>query len=89
MFIGDNYKIESDAMNIVLSRRKVVKGETGRPAVKAVGDSYWLNIAYFADVKHALKYLVDNEIRDTGFNDLATVSAKIEELYKLIINLKC
>ena len=88
MFIGENYKIESDSMNITLSRRNVVKGEKGRPAVKAVGESYWTNLAYFANVKQALKYLVDNEIRDTGFNDLATVSAKIDELYKLIINLK-
>ena len=90
MFIGENYKIESDALNITLSVKKTITGTGhGRPSKKSVGEEYWMPIAYFSNVKDALNYLVDQEIRDTGFNDLATVSAKIEELYKLIINLKC
>lgn len=89
MFIGENYKLESDALNITLSVKKTITGTGhGRPSKKAVGEEYWMPVAYFSNVKHALKYLVDHEIRGTGFTDVETVTAKIDQLYSMILNLK-
>lgn len=79
MKIGENFKLESDSMNVTLSRKQTSK---------KTGGEYWVNEAYFSNPKAALKYLVDMEIRETGFEDLATVTKKQEELYQLIGKLK-
>ena len=79
MKIGENYKLESDSMNITLSRKMTSK---------KTGEEYWVNEAYFSNPKHALGYLVDLEVKETGFEDLATITNKQEELYRLISKLK-
>ena len=89
MLIGENYKIESNDLNVILLTKKTITGKgTMRPTKKAVGEEYWIPIAYFATVKHALNYLVDHEIRGTGFTDLESITAKIDQLHNLIQNLK-
>ncbi len=81
MLIGKKYKIESDALNVTLFRQTVVK--KGSKA----GKVNWTPIGYYSRIQHALKGLVDLEVKETELKDLKTVVAKQEELYKLIIEL--
>lgn len=75
MLIGDKFKVESDGLNVTVSRREVAKGD---------GNTRWRAIAYFGTVQNALEYLVDLEINETGLADLKTVVGKVEELKVLI-----
>jgi hypothetical protein len=88
MLIGNGYKIESDEMNITLFQKKLITGTgRGRPSIKAVGEPYWIPLAYFSSPKEALNYIVNREICITGMKELETVVAKQDELYKLISTL--
>jgi len=79
MFIGKNWKIESDSLNVILSKRiKRHRKDTG----KIYND--WVTMGYFATVKDALHELVNQGIRDTLLIDLKTISAKIDELHTTI-----
>uniref|UniRef100_A0A6M3LLR1 DUF5405 domain-containing protein n=1 Tax=viral metagenome TaxID=1070528 RepID=A0A6M3LLR1_9ZZZZ len=79
MEIGKKYKVESDALNVTLSKRMTHK---------KTGAEYWSNIAYYSSIAGALQHLVDLEVKETGLKDLATVVTKQAELYKLIDSLK-
>ncbi len=79
MNVGRKYKIESDALNIMVSLKKTTK---------KTKKEYWISIAYFSSVKNALKYMVDLEVNETGLKELKEVARKQEELYRLIEGLK-
>ena len=82
MLIGKNWKIESDALNVILYRKKKrVKKDT-----QEVYED-WEVMGYFATVGGALHELVNQGIRDTQLKDLKTVVAKVGELKKMIIPL--
>lgn len=78
MNIGKNYRIETDAQNVIVQRRTVAR------AGKNAGQETWDNEAYVSTLENALKWLVDNEVKETGLTDLKTVIAKQNELYALI-----
>lgn len=79
MLIGAKYKIESpDSMNVTLYRKEIVKK----------GGIRWRAIAYFATPANALKYLVDQEVKETGLKELRVVVEKIDELYRLVDSLQ-
>lgn len=82
MLIGKNYKIESDTLNVILSKRSVAQSGKNK------GQELWTQIAYFSNIENALKHLADLEIHGTGLTDLKTVLKKQEELYKLIAETK-
>ena len=74
--INRNYKIESDSLNVILSKREVSK--------KSPGGERWRTFGYYSNCGSALKALVDMEIKGTGLKDLRTVVSKIQELEKMI-----
>jgi len=74
MVIGENYRIESDSLNVILYKRHTTKKD---------GDD-WDTIGYYATPQNALKDMVNDGIRGTGMKDFETVVNKIAELYKLI-----
>lgn len=76
--VGKLCKIHSDGMNVTVMRRMA----------NNQGKEYWTPIAYFASMNHALKYIVDREIKLIGFEDFRKVVAKQEELYTLINQLQ-
>ena len=71
MQIGKDYRIESDALNIILYRR--IKGK-----------ETWLVKGYFATMEGALKTLVDMELMGTRLKDIKTMAKKQDEIYSLI-----
>ena len=74
--INQNYKIESDNLNVTLSKREVSK--------KSPGKERWRTVGYYSSFESVLKALVDMEIKGTGLKDLETVLSKIQELKKMI-----
>ena len=77
MLIGNSWKIESDRMNVILSK-KSRKTKIGK---------FWKVLGFYPDIKSALHALVEQGIRDTKLKDLKTINDKIEELHTLIKNL--
>lgn len=77
MLIGNSWKIESDSMNVILSK-KSRKTNVGK---------FWKVQGFYSSIKEALHALVDQEIKDTELLVLKTVEEKIEELHTLIDNL--
>ena len=74
MKVGKKWKIESDSMNVTLSRLLVVlRGERK-------GEKYWSVEGYYPTPKLALKGLVDQGVRDTELTDLKTIVKAIDEL---------
>ncbi len=83
MLIGKRYKVESDENNVILSSKKVAK--TGKHA----GEEHWTTEGYFANVKEAIKFLADLELKKTELTDLMAISERQNEIYELIKGLKC
>jgi len=79
MYIGKNYKIESDSLNVTLYQGKIFTS-------KKTGETYehWEVVGYYATVKNALHGLVNQAIQDTELKDIQLVVAKIDELHQLI-----
>ena len=79
MLIGKNYKIESDSLNVILSK----KVKRTNKVTKEKYDS-WKILGYFATIKGALHELVNQRIRDTELTDIKKVEAEIASLKKMI-----
>jgi len=79
MLIGNNWKIESDALNVILYEKVVGKKS---------GKEYWKAHSYYSSFHNALDALIDMEIGGTGLDDLKAVDAKIEELKGQIATIK-
>jgi hypothetical protein len=75
MDINENWKIESDELNITLYHRNT-------------GNKSWRAIAYFSNPQDALDSLVHREIMGDGMKDIKTVVEKINDLEKLIRTIK-
>jgi len=80
--INDDYKIEADALNVTLFKRKVI--EKG----KNEGEIAWVPISYEPNVKEALKTLARREINGTGLKDFKAVVDKVDELVEQINRFK-
>lgn len=83
MLVGKKWKIESDSLNVTLSKRHMSKPKDGKPA-----SEYWTVEGYYGTVNNALKALVDFGVRETALADLKTVGKKLDELYTLIGSIK-
>ena len=81
MMINENYKVESDDLNVIVSKRMIGKDRECNERITGK------NIAFCPTVESALKYIAKKEILGTGLKDLETVNKKIDELYKYIENL--
>ena len=91
MLIGTDYKIESNSLNITLFQRTIIKenltnqGRTPNP--ENIGKDRWIPLAYFSNLKAALRFLVKYDIQGMGLENLASVSKRQDELYDLISSL--
>lgn len=79
MIINENYKIESDSLNVILYSKGVSK-RTGR--------LYWRPIGYYSNFHSALNNLLDIEVLKTGLEDFEAVCRKQDELYELVNEIK-
>ena len=91
MIVG-KYKITSEKMDVILTEQYEVKEDSkaytqGDTTARKKGDIVYNNPHYFANVKQALKWIVNTEVNATDLEDLQTVVNKIDSLKKLIDNL--
>ena len=71
MNIGTEYKIESDSLNLML-RKKTASGKG------------WTTLGYFQTFRYLLEWMVDNDIRGNGVDDVIKIVKRLDELYALI-----
>jgi hypothetical protein len=89
MNIGDRYKVEVDSHNFILKEIKDKKKKDDEADDDFENrEAGWTIVGYFYDFKKLLKFLVDNEVKHVGLNDLLLLNQKQEELYNLILSLK-
>jgi len=74
--INEKYGLKADYYNYVLVENKPVKDEES----KNFGKDNWLTVAYVSDLKGALTYLVDKEVRDVDLFDLKNIIKAIDDL---------
>uniref|UniRef100_A0A6M3LEW6 DUF5405 domain-containing protein n=1 Tax=viral metagenome TaxID=1070528 RepID=A0A6M3LEW6_9ZZZZ len=79
MLIGKNWKIESDSMNVILSRLIIRKPKDGSPNYED-----WEIVGFYSSLANALKGLINHEVLETEFVDLQIVVALIDELHRHI-----
>ncbi|MFR4997410.1 MAG: hypothetical protein ACLUDK_09355 [Clostridium paraputrificum] len=78
MKINNNYKIESDELNVIVKEKFIPqKG-------KKAGIPQWRPVSFHATVEQALNSIVDKEINGTGLEDFKTVVNKVKELRAFI-----
>ncbi len=73
MFIGKNWKIETDPMNYLLMSRHISR---------KTGEEYCDVEGYYSSLASALKAIPEIELRATGMKDLHTVMEKLESIEK-------
>ena len=78
MKINNNYKIESDELNVIVKKKYIPKEG------KNAGKPQWRPISFHANVEQALNSIVDKEINGTGLEDFKTVVDKVKELREFI-----
>ena len=78
MLVGKSYKIESDSLNVVISK-KVKRTKKG-------GGKYddWQIIGYYGTVQSALHELVNLKVKETELMDIKTITAEINKLHQLV-----
>lgn len=74
--INANYRITSDSMNITVEKRRVTK-EDGKARV--AGEDYWVASAYFPNMQLAAKWLIDQQVRESGVTSLNEVISEIRK----------
>ena len=77
MFIGKKWKVESDSLNIILSKKHVSKK----------GIERWETIGYYALIEDAFREFANHGLRETGLAELKQVLKKQQEIYDLIASL--
>ena len=76
MRIGKFWKIESDALNVILQRkRKRTRKSDGLPYED------WEIVGYYSSVATALHGMVEQRIRDTDLTDFIVISGEIDKLH--------
>ena len=77
MLVGNNWRVRSDNLNIILEQQQINK---------ANGEKYWQVHGYYSSVASTLLELVEQGVRDTQLKDLKTVCDKIEQLRQDILH---
>jgi hypothetical protein len=82
MQINENWRIESDPLNVILQRRVEGKTKAGLPRIT------WETVGYYATPQRALEDMVRKEILGTGLGNFKKICKKIDDLNILIKSLK-
>jgi len=79
MDIGKHFRVITDELNVKLQERYMSKPKDGTPPVEM-----FKTIGYYTSLADCFKALVDLKVKESGLEDLKTVIAKLDEIYKLI-----
>jgi hypothetical protein len=76
--LGENYRIESDAYNYILKRRKV--SDPNHRFSKGIAKETWVDIGYFGKLSHLVNHLIELEIKHSDaetLQDLVHIVRKV------------
>lgn len=79
--IGDQYRIESDELNIKMSAI-VLKEKDGEPT----GETGLKFVGYYKNLEHAFRAIVDREIRTSDAENMAELVKIIYDAKREIVN---
>lgn len=74
--INEKYGLKADSLNYILVENKPVQDENS----KNFGKENWVSVAWVSDLKGALKYLVDKEVREVDLFDVKNIIEAIDNL---------
>ena len=80
--IGNDWVISNDTIQFITIKKVNGENKQHEPI------TYWQNQGYHPTLKYALKSILDQEVLDTGLEDINKVIAKIDELKTTIENLE-
>ena len=91
MIIG-KYKITGEKMDVILTEQYEVKEDSkaytqGDTTARKKGDIVYNNPHYFANVKQALKWILNTEVNATGLEEFKIIVKMFDELNERIDNL--
>lgn len=78
MKLSNDYKIESDELNVMIMKKFIPKEG------KNAGQEQWRPISYHPNLEFALNSFITRQINGTGLKDIETVVIKINELREFI-----
>lgn len=86
--VSADYRITSDPMNFIVEKRHLVDPtkSPNRAALEAAGKSMairetWREAAYFGTFENALKWTVNQRIRESGAGSMDEVLAEIRRIH--------
>lgn len=85
--VNSTFKITSDSMNVIVNRSHIVdptKGPKWKPGDSTETREEWRAEKWFATVEHALKYIVDQSVREGNAETLAELLAEITAIKRQI-----
>ena len=74
MLIGNDYKIESDGVNVTLSKKYIIRDG------KNAGSERWEGLTYHRTLEQALNECIRREINATYLKDVKDIVKRIKEL---------
>lgn len=80
MLIGNDYKIESDGVNVTLSKKYIIKEG------KNAGSERWEGLTYHRTLEQALNECVRREINATYLKDVKKVVERIKQLEEELLH---
>jgi hypothetical protein len=93
--VNSQYKITSDSMNVIVNRKYIVDptkapGWKKREAEGAdpTPREEWREVAYFASVDYALKWIMNQQLRESDAANLAELLDEIKRFEREISELK-
>ena len=84
IILGDNHKITTDKLNVILEERKVKKPK--KDQTDFVPGEYWVVVGYYPDFKVALNAFANKSIM--GLDDVRLIVDKLEEIKDIIEGLE-
>lgn len=96
VMIGQNYKIESDKLNLILysnfppdlekseRMKQNLRVKLGNDVVFKDHADKWQPEGYFSNLRNLVKYIAELELRLTDIKDLQTITDRMDAIYKLI-----
>ncbi len=81
MEIGKDYKLESDTLNITLSKKRIAQRGIHE------GEVWWETLGYYATIGSALRDFADRCLGETELQELQQILKKQDEIYSLIESL--
>jgi len=84
--VNELYKITGDVNNVIINQRKVkmIVGEDGKRKKSDILSDEYTPIAYYPNLKLALKHLIDLDINSSELSAIEDIVNRIEELKEAI-----